>query len=85
MRERRSDDWRRVSAEISSLHIDGIEGYVYPMGYAQPANMELLVPAYKSSVDDWAIFPQSEQSNMAASGYTRSISCLGYVYQDGGY
>lgn len=70
---------------VAGYKYDGIEGYVYPYGYAQPPGTELLIRAYKTSIDDHAIFPQSEQANMAGQGYTSYISYLGYVYRNNGY
>ncbi len=82
-----STDYNEALYYVSAAgyKIDGIEGYVYPSGYAQPAATEPLIRAYNPSVDDHAIFPQSLQASMASQGYTANVANLGYVYRNDGY
>jgi hypothetical protein len=61
-----------------------MEGYVYPLSLAQPPNTTLLMRAYNASLDDYALFPQQEQANMASQGYTQALTNLGYVYLNSG-
>ncbi|MBK6982795.1 MAG: S8 family serine peptidase [Betaproteobacteria bacterium] len=81
-----STDYNEAQIYVSAAgyKIDGIEGYVYPYGYAQPANTEALIRAYNPAVDDHAIFPQSLQASMASQGYTVNVTTLGYVYRNNG-
>ena len=60
--------------------IDGVEGYVYDPAYTQPSGTVGLLRAYNSTIDDHAVFPSTEQTNMAALGYTLDVTLLGYVY-----
>lgn len=82
-----STDYNEAQTYVNAAgyKIDGIEGYVYPYGYAQPANTEALIRAYNPAVDDHAIFPQSLQASMASQGYTVNVTTLGYVYRNNGY
>lgn len=64
---------------------DGIEGYVYPWsGQSKPAGTTWLLRAYNATRDDYALFPEQEQTNMAAQGYVGSVAYLGYVYLNTG-
>jgi hypothetical protein len=69
---------------INHYAADGMEGYVYPLSLAQPPNTTLLMRAYNASLDDYALFPQQEQANMASQGYTQALTNLGYVYLNSG-
>jgi hypothetical protein len=40
--------------------------------------------AYNPSLDDYAIFPEQEQANMASQGYTQNLTNQGYVYLNAG-
>ncbi|MGE0862107.1 MAG: S8 family serine peptidase [Gammaproteobacteria bacterium] len=82
-----STDYNEAQTYVSAAgyKIDGVEGYVYPYSYAQPANTEALIRAYNPAVDDHAIFPQSLQASMASQGYTVNVTTLGYVYRNNGY
>jgi serine protease len=63
---------------------DGIEGYIYPTSLSKPANATPLMRAYNSTRDDYAIFPQQQQTIMANQGYTQNLVTLGYVYLNNG-
>ncbi|MGH9553130.1 MAG: S8 family peptidase, partial [Terriglobales bacterium] len=78
-----------LSEVLTYLGVDhysgnGMEGYVYPLSLSQPPNTTLLMRAYNPSLDDYALFPQQEQANMASQGYTQALTNLGYVYLNAG-
>lgn len=77
-----STDWNEVASMVSNLNyrFDGIEGYLYPPSKSPLTGMQALLRAYHATRDDYAIFPQSEQSAMSAEGYTQSVTILGYAY-----
>lgn len=77
-----STDWNEVTSMVSSLNyrFDGIEGYLYPSSKVPLAGMEPLLRAYHVTRDDYAIFPQNEQTTMASEGYTQGVTTLGYAY-----
>lgn len=79
-------DFNEMNLYVSQAgyKLDGIEGYVYPYGYSQPPNTELLLRAYHASRDDHAIFPLSAYSTMYNQGYNSYVAYLGYVYRNYG-
>jgi subtilisin family serine protease len=75
--------------------LDGLEGYIYPIGETRPANTSILYRGYKGAVysgetssdDDWAIYPDTEWSNMASQGFRTGVpltGAIGYVYLNTG-
>ncbi len=67
--------------------LDGIEGYIYqrctPEPQCIPAGAVRLYRYYSASLDDWAIFPESELAAMQAAGYSEQPGAnpwIGYVY-----
>ncbi|RFC33295.1 MAG: hypothetical protein DID92_2727744756 [Candidatus Nitrotoga sp. SPKER] len=64
--------------------LDGIEGYIYPTSLSKPTNATPLLRAYNPTRDDYAIFPQQQQTIMANDGYTQNVTTLGYVYLNNG-
>jgi len=62
---------------------DGIEGYVYPKTFPQPAGAVRLMRKYNANRDDNAVFPESALTMMSNQGYnvdSNSNDWLGYVY-----
>lgn len=62
---------------------DGVEGYVYPKTFPQPAGTVKLMRKYNASRDDNAVFPESALATMTNQGYnemSNSSDWLGYVY-----
>jgi len=67
--------------------LDGIEGYIYkrctPEPSCIPAGAVRLYRLYNYSLDDYAIFPESELAAMQAAGYVSTPGAndwIGYVY-----
>ncbi len=60
--------------------LDGIEGYLLPNEASKRSNP--LLRARNPAIDDWAVFPDTEQAAMAALGYTDGVSILGYAYRN---
>ena len=62
---------------------DGIEGYIYSNTYSQPEGTVGLHRRYNPTLDDHAIFPENQLTQMINAGYTvidGNNSLIGYVY-----
>ena len=68
------------SLTAAGYQLDGIEGYVYPNWAPQPPTTTRLIRARNPSTDDFALFPESESSNMTAAGYVDSVATVGFAY-----
>lgn len=64
-------------------HLEGIEGYIFPIMQPRPINSELVIRGYNSTIEDHNIFPESISAEMSAKGYSWSNSdYLGYAYKN---
>lgn len=81
-----STDTREAQMLIAAqgYEFDGIEGYVYPAELAQPQATVALVRAYNQTLDDYAIFPVTNEQGMINNGYSVNRTVLGYAYWNDG-
>lgn len=69
--------------------LDGVEGYIYercsPEPSCIPAGATRLYRYYNATLDDWALFPESQLATFVADGYSAQPGAnpwIGYVYEN---
>jgi subtilisin family serine protease len=63
-------------------NLDGIEGYLYPVGSpsSHVVDAEALYRKYSPTHKAWALVLAQEEANLAYASYTQNRTLLGYVY-----
>lgn len=70
----------------SGYALDGIEGYIYPRTVSKPTGTVKLYRKYNPTLDDYALFPESEYQSYINAGYTVNVGndWIGYVCPNAG-
>lgn len=64
---------------LSNYDFVGIEGYVYSTNYPQPSGTVKLMRGFRSSTNEFALYPESEDAGMYGAGYTQR-QVIGYAH-----